>query len=41
MPAGLGLTTGDALMDGKVPLPPTDRVYLEDFRVAVKVTAFS
>lgn len=32
---GLGLVGGDAQADGKVASP--DRVYLEDFRVALKV----
>ncbi|KAI0094770.1 ER-golgi trafficking TRAPP I complex 85 kDa subunit-domain-containing protein [Irpex rosettiformis] len=33
-PSGLGLTPNSTSMDGTV--PPTDRVYLEDFRVALR-----
>ena len=33
---GLGFSDGDLPQNGRV--PPTDRVYLEDFRVALKVS---
>ena len=34
---GLGLTDGDALVNSKILQAPADKMYLEDFRVALKV----